>query len=502
MQNRYTQYALLLVWVVIGGLVGYLRSKAVGHVYESRATVFVPSRLVDARTFEASAPSDFRQARAFLTSDTVLDTAVRDTRLKGVFEFADLPDLRAVVRSRVSVAPASAREGAFDIAFRGRTREGTLAALATLVDAYAQSMRTLESGVQPDFIRELESARNQLNAEVTVERDVGGSESAPKPRGNGKSPERLAALESSIYTAARDVASLEGELARWESLEKLPAALIDSGAAAPPKTVEPPPVVAQDDRHQDLSQKFLGPLVQQQQQLLKEHGRDHVKVKEVRQRIAIMTRLLASRTDLNERLIPLLVDEQILLGEFGESHPKVVELRKKIAETASPAGAAPAVPTPESAAPAEGSAGPDSAPTDPATEPATEPAEPAREERPKPEKVDPAVEKNRVVAQLAAKEAELAALRQLARLARSEWLFEIAAKKLEAIEAASLVGPAKVELLSPPSIPALLWWLDVQNAAIGAAIGMAVGILVLLLVRVSMAGAGEPDAGSLSAQPE
>lgn len=454
----FVQLGVLAVWVVLGGVLGYLRAKADGRNYRSEAVVFFDPSLSGGEQ-----STGITSLRVLLTSDGVLQRAQRDGQLGKLFEYRDVPRLTETLRGRVSVRPQRSGPGAYRVVVHCRTAEAATPTAEAVLQAAQQELGELGAAMPAKYVEELKALVTLLEQRSDALQKANPGELSPEVPGDIQ--ERLAYWDRQSELLRREIA--------WLQRQSAPAIAGDSGSSSslggaeanaslsPARGAEGPSGELQAmDRVVELRRQFLEPLLERQRELAKRFGPDHAELRDVRRRVAIVARLLSTSTPPPAEAIPLLVDEQVLLEQFGPAHPRVQEVRNKVKEIlqhstteAARVGSLP----PE----ASSRSGPYSAPDASASAPLREPP-PSKE-------------------LLAQKQAELDHAEHALHVARHDALLHQVRARVSALEEQLQAGRGRLAILSPPSSAAWDWSRDATASGVGAALGLLCGLLIGLI---------------------
>ncbi|GIW94956.1 MAG: hypothetical protein KatS3mg110_2997 [Pirellulaceae bacterium] len=461
------QLVVLVVWIGLGGLLGYLRGKVAGRNFSSQATVFYEP------TIDPSAGSSGRQGlKLFLTSDQVIEKAIREGQLGRWFEFHEDPNVRETLRSRIEVYPDQAGPGAYRVAYYSRTAEAAQPTLDALLEAARQALAELYSDAPAEYLQTLQEAQRLLEQRWRSLRAIEPAELPPVQEG----ADRISYWQAECDRLRRQVAWLQGQAQRASSVvtpgshpsADSPAAASSAGSrdsGALPEAELPPSIAARDEQL-ELRRRLLEPLLERQRQLAKNFGPDHAEVKEVRRRIEIVTSILARSPAPPAAAVPLLVEEQILLDQFGPAHPKVQEVRKKIKEIldASVDSATTSLP---------GSRSSRSEPT--SLSRSSDLAERSSASQPTDEGPDKPLD-----VQLAEAETQLAYLEHALAIARYEAILDNLRSQMEHLAARWNAGADRLRVLTEPSAARWVWQYDLRATGLGGAAGLLAGIVFSL----------------------
>jgi hypothetical protein len=466
------------VWILLGTVLGYLRAKADGRNYCSEAIVYY-----DPAPVEQPVSTGSTTLSALLGSDVTLQRAVQRGQLYQYVEFQDDPQLVATLRGRLEVSPDIAAPGAYRVRVWSRTAAAARPALQSVLDAAEESYGELNGGVSSQYLDQLTAICQLLEDRLRVLRAIDPGEEAQPIDGDMR--ERLAYWENRCEQLRRQIAYLQGQAAvaggapAAESVQPRDATGSDSRSSAsapntsPPAQEIPSEQLDQRDRIAQLRRQFLEPLMEKQQQLAKQFGRDHAELKEVRKRIEIISTLLSTTNPPPAEAIPLMVDEQILLEQYGRAHPKVQQVRKRIEEImdnvalrttqsghAADAGAGRTEESPRSAAPVTTSAGP--VPDTSSTSSQTRPS---------------------LGEELASAEAQLAYSEHALKEVRYAVVLRDAMARLSELQQRTADARARLRVLSKPSAAVWAWQRDARFAAVGGAVGLICALVMAIGAR-------------------
>lgn len=458
----FVQLGVLAVWVVLGGVLGYLRAKADGRNYRSEAVVFFDPNLSGGEQ-----STGITSLQALLTSDGVLQRAQRDGQLGKLFEYRDVPRLTETLRGRLSVKPRRTGPGAYRVVVHCRTAEAAMPTAEAVLQAAQQELGELGAAMPAKYVEELKALVTLLEQRSDALRKANPVELSPEVPGDIQ--ERLAYWDRQSELLRREIAWLQRQSTpaiAGDSVSRtsLAGAEANAGESSPPTAAEGASGELQAmDRVVELRRQFLEPLLERQRELAKNFGPDHAELRDVRRRVAIVARLLSTPTPPPAEAIPLLVDEQVLLEQFGPAHPRVQEVRKKVKEILQHATteAARVGPPPSETS---SSSGPDSAPDAPTSTPLREPLLSPKE-------------------LLAQKQAELDQAEHALHVARHDALLHQVRARVSALEEQLRAGRGRLAILSPPSSAAWDWTRDATASGVGAALGLLCGLLIGLIGR-------------------
>ncbi len=460
------QLIVLVVWVGLGGLLGYLRGKVSGRNYVSRATV-----LYEISTSQAGSGST-RSLQALLQSDQVIQQALRNGQLGAIFEYADDPNLLETLRARIRVEPMAAGPGAFVIEYLARTQEAAAPTLEALLGAAQKTLGEARADFAEEYLAQLQRMHDLFEQRWRALRTIDPVSLPDAPEGSN----RVQYWQDQCDQLRREIAWLQQQLRRasgpTEVDQAVPGALAEVPAGSLPTEAPAietlPPELAARDQQLELRRQLLEPLLERQAQLAKNFGPDHAELKEVRRRIEIVTDLLSRSPPPPLNAVSLMVDEQILLDQFGPAHPKVQEVRRKIKEILAATVSATSTTSPE---PVRS--------TQPVNRPATigRPAsEPSVRQPAKTESLQD---------RLQAAEQQLAYLEHALSIAHYETALAHVQQQLDSLRAEHQAGAERLRILSAPSPAQWAWRNDLWSISIGGLVGLVAGIVFQLVGRAA-----------------
>ena len=298
--------------VLAGVIVGLLVSAAVGmlmpHVYQSSAQISVvkkiPDRVTGIDTRSLSAEENISPPQDLLKSSLIINRAIESKGLNSlpIVVPAD-QDLTEHIRNMFTIVAAKVPPGqtgqtfVFKLNYRDRNDEDSRTILTALLDSYKEFMDKRHQAVSEDTIELILRDKKNLEEEIAKQDAAYRSFRDKAPLlGKGKDgselrQERLNTIQARRSALLLQRVELEGQLNAIESAQKqgrsqdvIIAMLVEfmrkNEAAEPGREKQ---VSAQDQ---------LLPLLMEERKLVQVHGPNHAEVKELRNRIDIVRRLL------------------------------------------------------------------------------------------------------------------------------------------------------------------------------------------------------------------